>query len=220
MQQNGFVQNGQWLKSVRSVRIGWKVRTIGNGAFSGCTSLQDVSFSLNMTEIGEDAFSGCSGLQSALLPDNVRKIGQRAFLNCSSMKTVRIPRMAESIGNDAFKSCTQVTDVMCWAYPRRLVWDDGNCDDFMQNRGTVMHVTQKSLDMYVQKFYDTVNVTFDGDLDYSSGIVAEYDPQTGMYEFPLQDLGLEPGTYSVGYVGNGGSKLEGFGDIERKLEIS
>lgn len=106
------------------------------------------------------------------------------------------------------------------AHPRTLQWDDGNCDDFRPNRETVLHVNSNFLDMYVGKFQDKVNVTFQGDGEYSTGTSVKYDELAQSFEIPIQDIGLAPGTYSVGYVGEGNQKLEGFGDIERKAVIS
>jgi hypothetical protein len=76
--------------------------SIGNSAFSGCTSLGTASF-LTATSIGESAFSGCTSLSSALFPE-ATSIGNSAFSGCSNLRETHFPRVT-SIGSSAFYNC-------------------------------------------------------------------------------------------------------------------
>ena len=71
----------------------WK--SIGEYAFSRCSSLKTVSIGNSVTTIGEDAFSRCSSLKTVSIGNSVKTIGSRAFYKCSSLETV-------SIGNSSF----------------------------------------------------------------------------------------------------------------------
>ncbi len=75
---------------VTDLEIPAGVTSIGYAAFSGCTSLESVSFGENsqLTSIGNYAFSSCSSLESIEIPSGVTSIGERAFLACSSLDTV------------------------------------------------------------------------------------------------------------------------------------
>ena len=48
------------------------ITAIGDEAFSGCTSLENVTFGPRVSGIGEGAFSGCIALRSAALPQNCK----------------------------------------------------------------------------------------------------------------------------------------------------
>ena len=124
---------------LESITIGEKVKTIGEFAFSECTSLKTViwnaidckeagsstsnrifSGSTNITtvEFGEKVqiipaylFMGCTELERVIIPESVTNIGERAFNGCSNLKSINIPEGVKEIGSGAFGSCTSLTTV-------------------------------------------------------------------------------------------------------------
>ncbi|MBR5956777.1 MAG: leucine-rich repeat domain-containing protein, partial [Salinivirgaceae bacterium] len=62
------------------------------------------------TSIGDEAFSVCSSLTSVTIPESVTSIGDYAFSGCSSLTPVTIPESVTSIGDEAFSGCN-ITDI-------------------------------------------------------------------------------------------------------------
>jgi hypothetical protein len=87
------------------------VTSLGDSAFSDCTSLTSVTIPNSVTSIGEFAFAYCSSLTSVTIPDSVTSIGNIVFYFCSRLTRVTIPHSVTSIGFDAFAYCTSLTSV-------------------------------------------------------------------------------------------------------------
>ena len=87
------------------------VISIGNGAFSGCTSLTSITIPKSVTGIGENAFQNCTGLTNITIPKSVTSIGERAFDGCTSLTSITIPKSVTCIGEYAFSGCTGLTSI-------------------------------------------------------------------------------------------------------------
>ena len=92
-----------------SYSISQGISSIGDAAFSFCSSLTDISIPDSVTSIGDNAFSYCSSLTSISIPDSVTSIGDNAFSRCSSLTSISIPDSVTSIGVWAFSGCTSLT---------------------------------------------------------------------------------------------------------------
>ena len=80
------------------------VTSIGDGAFSDCSSLANITLPEGVTSIGDGAFSRCSSLASITLPESVTSIAPWAFSNCSSLTSVSLPEAA-NVDDEAFALC-------------------------------------------------------------------------------------------------------------------
>ena len=77
------------------------------GSFGG-----DVTIPAGVTSIGDFAFSGCTSLTSITIPDSVKIISQSAFSSCTSLTSITIPESVTSIEYHAFQGCTGLTSIM------------------------------------------------------------------------------------------------------------
>ena len=97
--------------SLTSVTIGNSITSIGVGVFSYCSSLTSITIPNSVTSIGVSAFSGCSGLTSITIPNGVTSIGGYAFYRCNSLTSITIPNSVTSIGESAFNGCSSLTSI-------------------------------------------------------------------------------------------------------------
>src|ERR1035437_9972953 len=85
--------------------------SIADNAFSGCSSLTQITIPDSVTNIGMWTFSGCSSLTSIRIPNNVTSIGMGMFETCMNLTSVTLPNSVTNIDNMAFSSCSSLTNI-------------------------------------------------------------------------------------------------------------
>ena len=111
----GVTSIGDWAfsgcSSLSSIKLPEGVTSIGDWAFSDCSSLSSIKLPEGVTSIGEVAFNGCSNLTSIELPEGVTSIGDDAFCGCSSLSSIKLPEGVTSIGYGAFMACSSLSSI-------------------------------------------------------------------------------------------------------------
>ena len=106
---------GDWAfsacSSLTSINIPDSVTNIGDGAFCDCSSLTDINIPHSVTCIGDKAFCHCSSLTNINIPHSVTCIGDEAFSGCKSLTSINIPDSVTSIGRRAFEGCSSLTSI-------------------------------------------------------------------------------------------------------------
>lgn len=95
--------------AMTSAATGPCVTSVGENAFSGCTSLSSVTLDANTTGIANHAFDECRNLKNINL-DNVTHIDYSAFMHCENLESVSLPR-ARMIDDGVFRYCTSLVSV-------------------------------------------------------------------------------------------------------------
>lgn len=94
--------NCQYLNSLRINDIkSWGIYSFGYNK-----NLNEVVFDSPLKSIGWGAFRGCSSLKSLVLPEGLDAIDNEAFAHCEKLEYVRFPSTLKDIGTNAFLSCT------------------------------------------------------------------------------------------------------------------
>lgn len=129
--------------SVTGITFPSTLTTIGDYAFSYCTSLRSVSFPKNITRICDSAFRDCSWLYSVEfgnpsvvlepgvfaqcdslvnvnLPSKLSQIPGSLFYGCANLKNVTIPSTVTKIGSSAFLDCDSLVSITIPGNVKRL----------------------------------------------------------------------------------------------------
>ena len=105
---NLFSFQGVTYKSkITSVVMPNGLTTLADGAFNGCTSLNNVGWSPALTSIGENAFFK-TGFTSITIPEGVTSIGKEAFGFCANLSSITFPATLQSVGRDVIMKCPVV----------------------------------------------------------------------------------------------------------------
>ena len=91
------------------------ILSIGDYAFSFCTSLTNITLSDSVTSIGDYAFRYCTFLTSITLSDSVTSIGEDVFSDCPEQLTFTVPM-------DSFAEQWCIDNNMNYTFPNANDW--------------------------------------------------------------------------------------------------
>lgn len=109
----GRKTTGANFNEVINLSISDGVNSISQELFKNATNLKNVRIPSSVTEIGNSAFSGCASLENLILSPETEclEIGTSAFDGCSSIKALSIPAFVVRINSQAFANCGSLTEV-------------------------------------------------------------------------------------------------------------
>lgn len=145
------------VNTIPSMRNGYAVTAIGDGAFVGCSGISALEIPDTIRSIGMNAFAGCSNLKKVTIPENVTEISSCAFMRCTSLQEVELPDTLTTIGNYAFAQCTSLESLKlpeslttinpeaftdCWSLKEI---DASDCQSFVFEDGMLMNSTKSEI---------------------------------------------------------------------------
>ena len=110
-----------------------------------------------VTSIGDYAFSRCSSLTSITLPDSVTSIGWDAFYNCTSLTSITIPDSVTTIRGSVFDGCKNLNYVFYGGTQQQ--WNKisvGSGSEYLTN--SMIHMQCGNADVTSAVEYCTVTV--------------------------------------------------------------
>lgn len=117
------------------------VKTIGRGAFYGCTGLTELVIPEVVEVIQDGAFEDCVNLKLLSLPESLRSIGNFAFSGCASLDSLFVPAGLTAIhgGGNAFAGCTALKSIR--VAPGNKTFDSrGNCNAIIETASNALRV--------------------------------------------------------------------------------
>ncbi|MBO5046328.1 MAG: leucine-rich repeat protein [Clostridia bacterium] len=84
-----FLGDYMFNRCTKLIGFTFKGERLGDGVFQNCSNLEWITFEANVFYgIGENAFSGCRSLEEIYLPNGTYAIGANAFKNCAALTSV------------------------------------------------------------------------------------------------------------------------------------
>ena len=101
---SGYKKNDSVVEIPETID-GHPVTKIGDGAFKGNTTVQEILLPAGITSIGPYAFQGCSSLERINIPEGVQEIRGAAFKDCVALQELVLPNTVTYMADEVFKGC-------------------------------------------------------------------------------------------------------------------
>ncbi|WP_165171406.1 leucine-rich repeat domain-containing protein [Adlercreutzia sp. ZJ242] len=122
------------------------VESIGERAFADHANLERVQLPAATKTVGEGAFSGCSELMY-VTAEGISELAPRTFANCTSLQSIKASNVSV-VGDESFYGCEQLVSIASGIDVDKITWVGDRafayCVSFAQNAST-QELNMKSL---------------------------------------------------------------------------
>ena len=136
--------------NLTSINLPSSITSLGKGCFSGCSSLTSINLPSSITSLGDWCFGFCSSLTSINLTSSITSLGKGCFWFCSSLTSISLPSSITTIGEDCFKGCSLLTSILC------LAVNPPKCSPYIHtsvvNNTMRIYVPKESIEKYKQSY--------------------------------------------------------------------
>lgn len=137
--------------AITSITIPSTVTRVGLNICKDVTTLKNATVLCNV--LNNNMFNGCTGLESVQLSENITKIANYTFANCTSLTTISLPNGVTEIGPYAFQNCTNLTQIKL---PDELVTIQTSA--FANTGLTSVEIPSKVKNIFGSAFMDCANL--------------------------------------------------------------
>lgn len=97
--------------SLSQVILPNSLKEVGSQIFSNCSSLKEVNLPTGINP-ADGIFSGCSGLTKCVIPKETKTIEEYAFSYCKNLPSISLPKGIKEIKEAAFSECSSLTSII------------------------------------------------------------------------------------------------------------
>ena len=120
--------------------------TYAHRLFLNEEEMTELTIPESVSSIGNYAFSGCSTLSNVSISNTVRTVGESAFQGCTGIKTLSIGSGMTKIESLAFAELSMLEDIYCYAVRYPVTAADAFKDSYLEF--VTLHVPEKSVIPY------------------------------------------------------------------------
>lgn len=154
---SGLVSIGDYAfsnSSIEAIKIPNSVTKMGKEVFSYCFYLRTVTWGKGLKTIPQGTFASCLSLEEMRLPTTVTTIGKNAY-NRSDIRRLSIPKSVKKIDKTAFKDCANLTLFVAkgsyaetFAKNNKLAYDNGAIANAIAEQGAIRYEYNSSTKTY------------------------------------------------------------------------
>ena len=151
--KNDYSGNIVIPETVTYNNITYKVTSLGESCFKGCSNLTSINLPSSITSLGNYCFRNCSSLTSINLPSNITSLGESCFYGCSSLASIELPSALTSLGENCFEECSHLKSMLCLAVepPSCILGKYTNTHNTSVVNNTMrLYVPKESIEKYKQ----------------------------------------------------------------------